>query len=381
MHCVSTFGQCNRWHNHIILRSKLIQIVYPVEQHLQKQGRKRILLLFVVMAGCYFSYAQNDPLYYTAGEDLSQKTAKYLFIKVETNKKEAFVGESIIAYYHLYVAVDIQGKLSKSPSFTGFASYDMEGGDANAYEVKKLAGIPFRVYLVKQVQLFGLRPGIQRLEPVELEASIRYRKIPLDINDFLPSSPQADTLINYTLKSAPVEINIKKLPEDPSGLFSGAVGEFEVNAYASANSLEAGKADTIHWLLNGSGNWHEIILPAMKWPDGADVFEPSGTENLNTYSVPVQGLRAMAYPVVFNKKGNYQVTPVSFTYFNPALGQYKTIQSDTIRITVTEAQNPDGTSITRKSTSLTSLFSKYAIIVFPITAITLLVLLFYRRKK
>jgi BatD DUF11 like domain len=333
------------------------------------------------MAGCYCSYAQTDPLYFFPGEDLVKKTARYLFLQVKTNKKEALVGEGIIAFYHLYVAVDIQGKLSKSPSFTGFASYDMESGDASAYEVKKINGIPFRVYLVKKVQLFGLQPGVQRLEPVELEASIRYRKIPQDIIDFMPSSAKNDTLINYTLKSTPLEILVKKLPESNTGSFSGAVGDFEFSANASTNRLSAGKADTIYWQINGSGNWHEISMPQIKWPEGTEVFEPSVSENLNTLSFPVQGLRTMAYPVVFGKKGNYLIPPVPFTFFNPASGQYKTIKSDSIQITVTEAIPTEESLIAKKQSNFTSIFSRIAMIIFPVAAAVLLALLVFKREK
>lgn len=341
----------------------------------------KVFILYAVIATSYSANAQTDQLYYKSGEALAQKTSKYLFLKVETNKKEALVGECISAWYYLYVAVDIEGKLTKSPSFTGFASYDIEGGNSDAYEVKKINGVPFRVYLVKQVQLYGLRSGIQRLEPVELEASIRYRKMPQDIHDFLPSSGSADTVFNYIIKSTPVEINIKKLPPISSGSYSGAVGEFELKAFASRKLLAAGTADTLHVVLKGSGNWHDVIFPAIIWPGGTEVYEPYQTERLNNFTVPVEGLRSMAYPIVFNQKGSYLIPPVSFTFFNPALRQYKTIQTDSIRITVTEAPDTPVVSTPENQNNLPALFSRYAIIIFPIAAATLLGLLFFRRKK
>jgi hypothetical protein len=355
--------------------------VNPSAQYDSRLYTKWAILVLAAITTSYFAKAQMDPLYYTPGEDLAKKTANFLFLKVKTNKKEALVGESISAWYYLYVAVDIQGKLTKSPSFTGFASYDMAGGNADAYEVEKINGIPFRVYLVKQVQLFGLRPGVQRLEPVELEASIRYRKIPENNQEILNYSGAADTVINYTLKSSPVEINVKKIPANTAGLFSGAVGDFDLTAFAASNKVAAGKADTLQVVIKGGGNWHEIASPTIQWPDGTEVYEPFDSESLDKYKVPVQGLRTIAYPIVFNKKGNYQIAPVSFTFYNPALGQYKTIFTDTIRITVTEAPDQATVSFPEKQSDLTALFSKYAIIIFPIGAATLLGILFFRRRK
>jgi nitrate reductase NapE component len=348
----------------------------------QLKGRLCTIKGFILLAAIILSYlanAQTDQLYYTTGENLAQKTSKYLFLKVKANKKEALVGECISAWYYLYVAVDIQGKLTKSPSFTGFASYDVESGNTDAYDIEKINGVPFRVYLVKQVQLYGLQPGIQRLEPVELEASIRYRKMPEKINDVSPYSGAADSVFNYTLTSTPFEINIKKLPPISSGSFLGAVGDFNFSATATSNIIEAGKADTLQWVISGNGNWHEILFPSIKWPHGAEVYEPFSTELLDNYAVPVKGSRTMAYPVVFNKKGSYLIAPVAFTFFNPTLGQYKTIQTDTIRITVKEAR--DAAIIPEKQINPTILFSRYAIIIFPIVAVTLLGLLFFMRRK
>ncbi len=348
--------------------------------YLKYRFKSIVIYLFYLWGGVPVQ-AQPDPLYYTPGEDLSRKSAKYLFLKVETSKKEAFAGESIVAWYRLYVAVDIQGKLSKSPSFSGFASYDMEDGNADAYEVKKINGVSFRVYQVKKVQLFGLRPGIQRLEPVELEASIRYRKIPREINDFLPSSGNADTVINFSVKSSPVDIAVKKLPPDPSGLFSGGVGNFGFTGFASKDTIEAGQADTLHWVLNGSGNWHEIKLPSAVWPPGTEVFEPFGSENLNKDSIPLKGSRSISYPVVFSKKGHYQIAPVEFSIFNPVTRQYQTLRSDTLHITVADARSDDIAASPKKQVNFTALFSRYAIIIFPVAAFGLIILLIYKRRK
>lgn len=342
----------------------------------------RVLLFIILGVFCCPGTikAQLGPLYYSKDENLGQKTAKFLFIRVETDKKEALVGEAILAKYRLYVAVDIEGKLSKSPSFTGFASYDMESGNANAYDVEKINGVPFRVYLIKQVQLFGLQPGVQRLQPVELEATIRYREINVITNQDAEGRQPADTLFNYTLKSPAVDILIKPLPNEKPALFSGAVGKFEVSAFSSLSAVAQGQADTIYLVLKGKGNWHEISLPNIEWPSGTEVFEPYETENINPLSVPLEGLRTIAYPVVFNKKGTLHIPPVDFTYFDPETGQYETLHSDSIRVTVTGARNPQTDNPKKTGKKITSIFTGYAIYIFPVMAILLAGYLFYRRR-
>jgi hypothetical protein len=342
---------------------------------------KCILFFFLMVLVSRNCIAQNDPVYYSTGENLTQKTEKYLFIRVETDKKEALAGECIVARYRLFVAVDIQGKLSKSPSFSGFASYDMESGNADAYEVEKSGGIPFRVYLIKQVQLFGLRPGLQRLQPVELEATIRYRKKMQGNKSGAADTSRSDTLFNYSLKSPPADIMVHPLPAGKPAGFSGAVGQFEFSNFASATTIAAGKADTLHLILKGSGNWHEITFPEIKWPAGTEVFQPFETENTNPYSVPLQGLRTVAYPVVFNQKGIYLIPPADFSYFDPVEKKFKTSRSDSIRISVTDPEKKEMNVPVKKNSSLTALFSRYAIIVFPLLALILLGILIFRWRK
>lgn len=341
----------------------------------------RLFFLWGVLCFSFTVKAQTGPLYYAANENLAQKTEKFLFIKVETDKKEALEGEAILAKYRLYVAVDIEGKLSKSPSFSGFASYDMESGNADAYEVEKIGGIPFRVYLIKQVQLFGLQPGLQRLQPVELEATIRYRKNAGGMNEQAAESVPADTLYHYTVKSPPVDIVIKPLPGEKPKQFSGAVGNFEYSAFASSLSIPAGRADTLHLVLKGKGNWHEITLPPIKWPADAEIFEPFESENINPLAIPLEGLRTISYPVVFNKKGNHFIPPVDFTYFNPESGRYTTIRSDSIAISVTDAVRDNLPGNIKTGNKLTSIFTGYAVVIFPAAAFILAGLLFFRRRN
>lgn len=361
-------------------------MVYKRYLNLLKQVRKDrfrhiITFLLILLSLLSIAQVQTGPLYFSGNENLAKKTEKFLFIRVETNKKEVLAGEALVAKYSLYVAVDIEGKLSKSPSFTGFASYDMEAGNTDAYSVEKIGNIPFRVYLIKQVQLYGVQPGVQRLQPVELEASIRYRKPPNGEGPHSEELPGNDTLISYTVKSPPVEILVKPLPADEPMNFSGAVGNFEFSAFVSATKIPEGVADTLHLVLKGKGNWHEIRFPEINWPQGTEVFEPYESESLNPGSIPVEGLRTLSFPVVFHQKGKKTIPPVGFTYFDPQTSKFITTKSDSITLLVTGAAMPGMQSQKSNKQKLTNLFTNYAIVIFPAIAIILGSILFLRWRK
>jgi hypothetical protein len=349
----------------------------------QTKLMKYFLSIFSLFTLFTVAIAQNGPLFYSKADDLLKKTEKYLFIKVEVNKNEATEGEYILANYRLYVAVDIQGKLSKAPRYTGFASYDIENINSDSYEVEKINGTLFRVYLIKSVQLFGLISGKQRLEPIELDATIRYLKAPDQGNKFYlhGTSEKNDTLFSYTLRSKPIEILIKKLPDNHSNSFTGAVGQFKITTLPANKDKLSGKADTIQFLLEGNGNWHNVIMPKIGWPKGVEVFEPTISENLNAQNIPLKGIRIVSYPLVIQTPGIYSIPPVEFTYYNPEKKIYQTTRTDTIFFEVKKGEKsvfPEK-NIT-KSPDYTSIFSKVALVLFPLTALLLLILLRLQKK-
>lgn len=119
-----------------------------------------------------------------------------------------------MAEYQLFVAVDLEGKLTRSPSYVGFASYDVPVSDVNAFSVQQKGNILYKVYTIKRVQLFGLEPGMQQLQPIELEASVRFQKEPNAYGGFAN-----DTIVPFTVRSSAIPVKILPLPQpQPEGL-------------------------------------------------------------------------------------------------------------------------------------------------------------------
>ncbi|MCU0388808.1 MAG: BatD family protein [Chitinophagaceae bacterium] len=322
----------------------------------------------------------QDFVYARQGENLILKTGKYIFIDVSVNKNEAFVGECITAVYKLYVAAEISGKLAKAPSYKGFASYDMKPADSESYEVEKKGNTIFRVYHIKSVQLFGLKPGIQRLEPIEIDTEVKYKWVRK--NDNINQAPLTDTVIAFVAKSKPVNIHVKPLPENESGGKLLGVGSFNLKADVSKKVIPALQADTISFTIQGSGNWYAITNPAVQWPTGLEVFEPKVVEDLDTRKAPVLGTRTIQYPVVANTPGTYTLPSVSFKVFDPSSASYKTVQTEPITWTVSEAakikprqENDDSGRFT------TTIFSKIAVILFPVAAIALIIIVLGKKKN
>jgi hypothetical protein len=333
----------------------------------------------ILISGGLFSasllgHSQSENTYVTEKEDLYKKTEKLIFIKVVTDKKEAYLGEGVLVTYKLYVGAEVSGKLAKAPSFKGFASYEMNTTDRESYTVEQIGGKMFRAYTIKTVQVFGLRTGMQKLEPVEIDIEARYK--------IKNTAIIRDTIFSFVAKSNPVDILIKQLPPSKPDEKIMGIGLFSLQASVSKPVVPALQADTVSITIEGQGNWHEVKNPVVEWPEGLEVFEPVIVENLEAGLVPVSGTRTIKYPVVASSPGNIIIPEITFYSFNPDRQVYQTTKSEQLQWQVVAAKdNSSNDHRTKNKQDAVSIFSKIAVIIFPVAAIALLIVLLGKRKK
>lgn len=327
-----------------------------------------MLILFLIS---FSGFAQNT------GWEKSQ-VSNSLFIEVETNKQKAFEGEPIIARYYLYVGIDLQGKVTKVPTYTGFAAYDLEQGNPDVYDVVERGGRNIKRYLIKKVMLIGLLPGLQRLEPVELEATVRLRKTSVDGG---ANIYEEDTVLQTIIRSRVVEIGIEPLPAAKDSSFNGAIGSFTVASYLRSSILPKNKADTLVVTLKGSGNWPQIKAPHIAWPAGFETYAPLLKMEKEQTGESLENQYTFSFPFTVEKIGKYTIPEIDFSWFNPVKMQYLSAQTQALELEVTEAVKNDEQHKNISFTDGTLLFSSIAKWLFPTVALILIVLLIVLRRR
>ena len=328
--------------------------------------------------------AQDHTRFYYAGEDLLKKTEKLLYIEVSVDKKRVYEGEPVVATYRLFVAVELQGKLSKAPSFSGFSSYEIEGARTDSYEVQTINSIRYKVYLIKKLQLYPLQAGRQTLEPIELEATVQYKLYGggSAIMEQPYNGTTADTLLQFTARSAPVDVLVEELPDTNNDGFNGAVGKFEVSSALQKGRVPAGDADTMFITIQGEGNWHQVLLPSMVWPTGVEVFEPYVSETTDAFSIPLKGRRTYAIPLVAERPGIFHLPSLVFKYFDPSQKKYFETSTTALKWEVVEKKaQDDRRPHGRHNIDLPGKFRKWGTIFFPSMALLLIAWLFLKKKN
>ncbi len=110
------------------------------------------------------------------GEDIDEKIQKNLFLKVQVDKNNCFVGEPVVATYKLYSRVRAESRVTKHPSLNGFSVYDMVDPGTDPGSVEKLNVKPFIVRTNRKAQLVPLQPGTIDLDPAETENTVHFFK-------------------------------------------------------------------------------------------------------------------------------------------------------------------------------------------------------------
>ena len=321
------------------------------------------------------------------GEKAEEKIAKNLFLRVELNKKTSFEGEPIVADYLLYSRVSLNAKVTRSPSFSGFSSIDLKDASGNDFEVARLGGKTYKVYRVRKVQLYPLQSGTLRLEPVELDATVQFRRVPklANMHQYDPYSPDNYVTLPYTVKSDAIDIAVQPLPAaNRPATMQNAVGRFAIKAKWLQNQVQRGQAATLELQISGQGNWALVTPPSIKWPAGIEVFEPALLENIDSQAVPVQGSRTYLFKIVSQQPGWLSFPAISFSYFDPWQKNYATIKTDSLALEVLPTLYSGSEAPTASSNTtddLTEVFTDLITIVFPLLAIVLLVYLMWRNRQ
>ena len=155
-------------------------------------------------------------------------------------------------------------------------------------------------------------------------------------------------LAERTVESAPVTIQVRPLPSEGQPKdFSGAVGSFRIRAELLTKSPKTNESVTIRLTLEGTGNLKQVISPAIAFPQDFEVYDPKETYEEKVSATEVYGKKIIEYFAIPRRTGSVTIPALTFSYFDPKLGRYETLRSQTFSLNV--AQGPETASDDRSS--------------------------------
>ncbi|MEO5948082.1 MAG: BatD family protein [Chitinophagaceae bacterium] len=327
------------------------------------------------------------------GENPYKKIKENLFVKVQVDKKNCYAGEPVLATFKLYSCLESKSDIVKNPGFYGFSIFDMINLSDKEVLAEKINGKIFDVHTIRKVQLFPLQAGTFTIDPMEIRNRVEFsrtavsKKTEQEIAEGMIENrdePENTSAVYYEteISTEPVTINVASTPaKNKPADFNGATGKFFIAASLVKDELVKNEEGMLEVTISGTGNFIQLTAPSIDWPEGIDAFEPSVKDDFDKSISPLTGTRTFRFPFVCSLKGQNNIPPIQFNYFDIDSNSYKTISTKAVKFAVAEAQQIYPVITTRKTSITDANKTSTRIAAGIVIGFVLLVLIYWFGKR
>ncbi len=258
-------------------------------------------------------------------------TDKNLFVRAIVNKSSVYEGEALTVTFKIYTNIDVNSyTVSKAPAFNGFWNQDIEIPNPPPTSVEVIDGVRYTTAVIKKAVLFPQQSGVLTIDPMELEciARIRVRNQRMAdpfgmFNDpFFSDAFGGVQQVKCNAKSIPVKVNVKELPGTAPTTFSGAVGSLTFDVNLDKLVTKENEPVNLKFKISGNGNLKLATAPDVSFPEDLETYDPKIGENYKASDAGVNGSKTIEYLIIPRHEGDYEIPPVTFTYFDLGKQQY-----------------------------------------------------------
>lgn len=269
-------------------------------------------------------------------EENSSNLSKSLLLRAVVDKDNVYQGQQLTLTYKIYTRVGIvQSQVDKLPDLTGFWNQDVKSPQQQVqWHTETYKGAKYNVADIKQTILFPERAGNITIDPFGMTFIARVASA--SSGDFVEQffgGGYKD--VKVSAKSIPVVVHVRPLPEagKPDG-FTGAVGNFTIEAAVDKNRLKANEALNYKVKVTGSGNIKLLKNLNTSFPADFEKYDPKINDTVTERINGVAGSRIYNYLLIPRHQGDFTIDPVKFSYFNPATGKYVSLATTSFQVKV-----------------------------------------------
>jgi len=268
-----------------------------------------------------------------------------LFVRVTVDKSNVSKGEQILSTVKLYISqnVPLQGfDEVKLPTYEGFWTKDIEVPTQVNFTREVFNGKIYQVGILKKTILFPQQTGSIKINPFEITCLVRQRVRQQQsfFDDFFDNY----RVVKAKVISDPVTVNVKDLPNQPAN-FSGAVGNFNIDASIDKTVVKSNEAVTLKLTVNGSGNLTLINAPKLELPQDFEAYEPKTSDRVIASDNGLTGSITFEYLFIPRFAGNFTIPAVEFVFFNPSSRQFETRKTEAFSLKVEKGADDPNSSV------------------------------------
>ena len=236
-----------------------------------------------------------------------------LFAEAEVDNPTPYLGQQVTYIFRYYRAVrPTRSPRYDAPDFTGF--WSKQETEQSQHDTRA-AGRLYRVVELRSI-IFPTVAG------------------PAEIKEATLTVPGGLFAQSRELRTEPLAVDVRPLPDGAPASFSGAVGRFDIDAEIDGSSGRVNEPFTLTVTISGEGNFDTLPEPA--WPELANwrAFDSSATTNSEVRDGKLAGRRVYERLLVPGAQGEFTIPPIEFTYFDPGAGEYRMATTDPVPVTV-----------------------------------------------
>jgi BatD DUF11 like domain len=252
-------------------------------------------------------------------------------------KKTAYVGEIIPVEVRFYFSEAYPVRLADRPSFSG-DGFTVLNFSKPVQREQEVNGQMYNV-VIFQTAITPVKPGSLEVTPANIEAQISMPDSGQQggqddfFNNFFNGSGFGMQAKQVTVSTKPQQVEVKPLPsEGRPDDFSGAIGQFSLQASASPKKAEAGDPITLSAVISGRGNFESLSAPTLadseNWKSypPSEKFDPSPKDPIG-----YNGQKTFDYMIVARQDATLTPSP-EFSFFDPAVEKYVTLKAGPIAV-------------------------------------------------
>ena len=261
-----------------------------------------------------------------------------VFLESTVSKKEAYIGEQLIYSFKLFNRVEAKNFDLNMPFGASYFQKE-ELGKAKSYQ-SIVNGIQYHVQEIS-VALFPIKPGKAEIPPATLEFDIYHRPknrsnggpFSQFFND--PFFSQGTRAEHKVLRTKPISIEVLPLPEKgkPEDL-KNTIGSFNIISDLGKDDLEVGDTTTLTITVSGNGNLRGVSFPEPDLKKLFKVYPDQPEFNQTVIGNQITGKKVFKFALVPLKAGAAKLPAFTFSYFDPAIKDYRQAQTHPIEINV-----------------------------------------------
>ncbi|NEQ50750.1 MAG: protein BatD [Leptolyngbya sp. SIO3F4] len=261
-----------------------------------------------------------------------QKISEEVFVRLELDKNSLYEGDQLVATYKLYSRVNIQKlDIVKRPEYEGFftSEIDLSKQQPNREVINDKI---YQTFVLEKTILFPQRSGTLTLNPVEYSIVAEVREGE-PINTFFGPRYRYRKK-KLALRSKQAKITVKPLPENAPATFDEAVGSFRLVSTIDKQEVEVNEAINLRYRLSGKGNIKLIELAEPDLPTDFEAYDPRVTSSTENKEGRVKGQKNWEYLLIPRAAGTFEIPALTFSYFDPAAREYRTLTTEPYSISV-----------------------------------------------